>query len=376
MDRCIQLLQDLVRVDSVNPSLVHDASGEQHVARLLTAAIQGGIGLRVREQIVAPGRPNIVAELDGAAPGRSLMFCGHIDTVGVAGMINPFSGEERDGRIYGRGSQDMKGGIAAMVDAARVIVESGGLAAGKLIIACVVDEEHGSIGADALVTKWRADGAVVTEPTDLQVAVAHKGFEWVEIETEGRAAHGSRPREGRDAIRYMGRVLNGLDAIDRQLQSRSPHQLLGTASLHASLIEGGRELSSYPDRCHLQMERRTLPGEAPGAGAREVEDLLVKLRGEDPDFKAASKVMFSRTPYEVASDHELPMAMLRAAGSTLPPIGMSFWTDAAILGDAGIPSILFGPMGAGLHSTEEWVNIQSVLKCRDALVELARDWCR
>ncbi|HEX7283062.1 MAG TPA: M20/M25/M40 family metallo-hydrolase [Vicinamibacterales bacterium] len=376
MDRCIELLKDLVKVDSVNPSLVLDASGEQHVARLLTAAIQGGIGLRVREQIVAPGRPNIVAELEGAAPGRSLMFCGHIDTVGVAGMANPFSGEERDGRIYGRGSQDMKGGIAAMVDAARVIVESGGLAAGKLIIACVVDEEHASIGADALVTKWRADGAVVTEPTDLQVAVAHKGFEWVEIETEGRAAHGSRPREGRDAIRYMGRVLNGLDAIDRQLQSRPPHQLLGTASLHASLIEGGRELSSYPDRCHLQMERRTLPGEAPGAGAREVEDLLVKLRGEDPDFKAASKVMFARTPYEVGSDHELPKAMLRAAGSTLPPIGMSFWTDAAILGDAGIPSILFGPMGAGLHSTEEWVNIQSVLKCRDALVELARDWCR
>jgi acetylornithine deacetylase len=304
------------------------------------------------------------------------MFCGHIDTVGVAGMTDPFSGEERDGRIYGRGSQDMKGGVAAMVDAARVIVESGGLPAGKLIIACVVDEEHASIGADALVTKWRADGAVVTEPTDNQVAVAHKGFEWVEIETEGRAAHGSRPREGRDAIRYMGRVLNGLDAIDRQLQSRPPHKLLGTSSLHASLIEGGRELSSYPDRCHLQMERRTLPGEAPGCGAREVDDLLAKLRGEDPDFKAASKAMFARSPYEVPSDHELPKAMLRAAGSTLAPIGMSFWTDAAILGEAGIPSILYGPMGAGLHSTEEWVNIQSVLKCRDALVALARDWCR
>lgn len=375
-DRAIELLKDLVRVDSVNPSLVLGAAGEQHIARLLTVAMQGGIGLRVREQIVAPGRPNIVAELEGAAPGRSLMFCGHIDTVGVAGMTDPFSGDERDGRIYGRGSQDMKSGVAAMIDAARVIVESGGLAAGKLIIACVVDEEHESIGADALVTKWRADGAVVTEPTDLQVAVAHKGFEWVEIETEGRAAHGSRPREGRDAIRMMGRVLNGLDGIDRTLQSRPPHKLLGTASLHASLIEGGRELSSYPDRCHLQMERRTLPGEAPGAGAREVDELLAKLRGEDPDFKAASKAMFARSPYELAGDHDLPQAMLRAAGSALTPIGMSFWTDAAILGDAGIPSILYGPMGAGLHSVDEWVSIQSVLKCRDALVNLARDWCR
>src|SRR5918995_4363885 len=227
MDRCIQLLKDLVQVDSVNPSLVLGARGEDHIARALTVAIQGGIGLRVREQIVAPGRPNVVAELEGKAPGRSLMFCGHIDTVGVAGMSAPFSGEERDGRIYGRGSQDMKSGVAAMIDAAGVIAESGGLAAGKLVIACVVDEEHASIGADALVTRWRADAAVVTEPTDLQIAIAHKGFEWVEIETEGVAAHGSRPREGRDAIRLMARVLSGLDALDQRLQSGTEHPLLG-----------------------------------------------------------------------------------------------------------------------------------------------------
>ena len=375
MDRAIQLLKDLIGVDSVNPSLVAGAAGEEHIARVLTVAMQGGIGLPVRTQIVAPRRPNVVGELEGKAPGRTLMFCGHIDTVGVAGMAEPFSGDERDGRIYGRGSQDMKGGVAAMVDAARVIVESGGLAAGKLIIACVVDEEHASIGADALVTKWRADAAVVTEPTDLQVAIAHKGFEWVEIETEGRAAHGSRPREGRDAIRMMGRVLNGLDGIDRSLQSKAAHKLLGTASLHASLIEGGRELSSYPDRCHLQMERRTIPGEAPGAGAREVDELLARLRSEDPDFKAVGKGLFARSPYEIPGGHDLPQAMLRALPSARA-IGMSFWTDAAILGDAGIPSILFGPTGGGLHSIDEWVNAQSVLTCRDALVTLARDWCR
>jgi acetylornithine deacetylase len=313
------------------------------------------------------------------------MFCGHIDTVGVSGMKAPFQAAERNGRIYGRGSQDMKSGVAAMIDVARVVLESGGLAAGKLVIACVVDEEHASIGADALVTKWRADAAVVTEPTDLQVAIAHKGFEWVEIETEGVAAHGSRPREGRDAIRLMARVLSGLDALDRALQSRPPHALLGTGSLHASLIEGGRELSSYPDRCHLQMERRTIPGEAPGAATREVDELLTRLRAEDADFKATHREMFARSPYEIAADHELPKAMRRSLAS-LParltlsapaaPIGMSFWTDAAILGDAGIPSILFGPSGAGLHSVEEWVDTQSVLNCRDALVALTRDWCR
>ena len=380
MDRALRLLKDLIAVDSINPSLVPGAAGEAAVARTIAEAMRG-IGLTVETQDVAPGRPNVVGTLDGRVPGRSLMFCGHIDTVGVTGMKAPFDPAEREGRIYGRGSQDMKSGVAAMIDAARVIAQSGGLAAGKLVIACVVDEEHASIGADALVTRWRADAAVVTEPTDLQIAIAHKGFEWVEIETEGRAAHGSRPREGRDAIRLMARILTLLDTLDKDLQSRSAHPLLGTASLHASLIEGGRELSSYPDRCHLQMERRSIPGEAPGIAAREVDDLLARLRSEDPEFKAASKEMFARSPMKSPRITSCRKRCLRAhrrsPGTRAPhPIGMSFWTDAAILGDAGIPSILYGPTGAGLHSVEEWVDAQSVLTCRDALVALARDWCR
>jgi acetylornithine deacetylase len=375
VDPSIRLLKQLIAIDSINPSLVAGAAGEAAVARALVDELRA-IGLTVEIQEAAPGRPNIVGTLEGRAPGRSLMYCGHIDTVGVSGMTRPFDPVERDGRIYGRGSQDMKSGVSAMIGAARVIAESGGLDTGRLVIACVVDEEHASIGADALVTRWRADGAVVTEPTDLQVAVAHKGFEWVEVETEGRAAHGSRPREGRDAIRLMGRVLAALDALDRDLQSRAPHALLGTASLHASVIAGGHELSSYPDRCHLQMERRTVPGEAPGIAGHEVEAILGRLRHEDPEFRGAAKVTFGRPSHELAPDHELPQMLLRTGLGGAKPIGMSFWTDAAVLSEAGIPSILYGPTGAGLHSIEEWVDTQSVLTCRDALVSLARDWCR
>lgn len=376
MDFTLRLLRDLVAIDSVNPSLVPGANGEELIARTLAGEMEN-IGLKVDVQIAAPGRPNVVGVLDGAHPGRSLMFCGHIDTVGVAGMTRPFEPAEREGRLYGRGAQDMKSGVAAMIGAARAIVESGGLAAGRLIVACVVDEEHASIGADALVTRYRADGAVVTEPTDLAVAVAHKGFEWVEVETEGRAAHGSRPREGRDAILRMGRVLQALEALDRSLQAGASHPLLGTASLHASLIEGGRELSSYPDRAVLQMERRTLPSETPGVAAQEIERILAALHAQDPEFRGASRPLFGRPPYEVAADSPLPdrlVAAAQRAGTHAKITGMSFWTDAAVLGEAGIPSVLFGPTGAGLHSLEEWVEVASVLACRDALVELARGW--
>jgi acetylornithine deacetylase len=163
------------------------------------------------------------------------------------------------------------------------------------------------------------------------------------------------------------------------LQAGPSHPLVGAASLHASLIEGGRELSSYPDRCSLQIERRSIPGEIDGVASREVAQILESLRSRDPEFVAASRTMFARAPYEIDPAHDLPASLTMAAasaGHTSPTIGMSFWTDAAILGGAGIPSVLFGPTGAGLHGLEEWVDTQSVLTCRDALVELARRWCR
>ncbi|MDQ3419881.1 MAG: M20/M25/M40 family metallo-hydrolase, partial [Acidobacteriota bacterium] len=217
-DPCIELLARLVSIDSVNPSLVDEAAAETGVAAAIADHLRG-LGLEVHLQDVAPGRPNVIGVLDSGLPGPSLMFCGHTDTVGVEGMAAPFTPSIRDGRLYGRGSQDMKGGVAAMIDAARVVRERG-LNRGRLIIAAVVDEEFESIGADALVKEWRADAAVVTEPTDLQIGIGHKGFAWFEIETAGRAAHGSRPKDGRDAILRMGRVLARLEALDRSLQAR------------------------------------------------------------------------------------------------------------------------------------------------------------
>lgn len=377
MDPVIRLLRELVAVNSVNPTLVPGAPGEREIASLV-AHTMGRFGLDVQVTECAPGRPNTVAVLEGRRPGPTLMFCGHVDTVGVAGMDAPFTPIEKHGRLYGRGAQDMKSGVAAMMDAARVLAESGGLAAGRLIIAAVVDEEHSSIGADALVADWQADAAVVTEPTGLEIAIGHKGFAWVEVDVRGTAAHGSRPADGEDAILRMGRVLRHLEALDRELQMRPPHALLGTGSLHASIIEGGRELSSYPDHARLQMERRTLPLEPVSAALEEVQAILDGLRLEDSTFRAEARAVFGRAGYELPADHDLPQMLadvvLHVGGR--PQIGgASFWTDAAVLGHAGIPSVLFGPGGAGLHSTEEYVTVADVLLCRNALAELARRFC-
>jgi acetylornithine deacetylase len=322
-------------------------------------------------QEAAPGRPNVIGVLEGRSAGPAVMFCGHLDTVGVEGMTDPFVPRLEQGRLYGRGAQDMKGGVAAMIAAAGVLA-AGRWRRGRLIVAAVADEEYLSVGAEALVRDWRADMAVVTEPTDLQLAVGHKGFAWVEIVAHGRAAHGSRPDEGRDAIARMGRVLVALETRDRQLRALRPVEFQGTGSLHASLISGGRELSSYPDRCTLQMERRTVSGEDEAIVEAEIAGVIARLRAADPEFDATARLTGYRPAYRLDPSHRLPQAVsqaLRRAGRAGEPTGMSFWTDAAILAGAGIPSVLFGPGGAGLHSTVEYVNVDDVYVCRDVLVE-------
>ena len=376
-DSTIQFLRDLIAINSVNPSLVHEAAGENEIATAIAAKLRAG-SVDVKIEQVVPDRANVFGVLEGKQEGRSLMWCGHMDTVGVAGMESPFDPIEKEGRIYGRGSQDMKGGLAAMIGAILDLSKNGGLPAGRLILAAVVDEEYASIGAEALVRTWKADAAVVGEPTDMKIAVGHKGFQWVEVMTEGIAAHGSRPADGRDAIVRMGRVLSRLEKLDRELQSRPPHPVHGTASLHASLIAGGRELSTYPDQCTLEMERRTIEGEAGQCALEEVQNIIRDLRREDREFRASARFLFSRAPYLTPADHVLPRMMessLTKKGTQPVRGGMSFWTDAGILGEAGIPSVVFGPGGAGLHSVSEYVIAEDVITCRDALIELAKEFC-
>lgn len=368
-DPTIDLLRDLIAIDSVNPGLVAGGAGERAIADDIAGRLRReGIDAEIRE--VENGRPNVVAVIEGREKGPALMFCGHTDTVGVEGMTAPFDPVIRDGRVYGRGAQDMKGGVAAMLAAAIAIAKRGGPKKGRIVVAAVVDEEYLSIGADALVKDVRADAAIITEPTDLVVGVGHKGYAWVEVTTHGRAAHGSRADEGIDAIARMGRVLTALEDLDRALATGDAHPLLGHPSLHASLIDGGRELSTYPDRCVLKLERRTVEGEPSGVALTEVEAILDRLRAQDPTFRADARQLFERVPYVTPNDHALPQILGRTRGA------MTFWTDAAILGAAGIPTVVFGPGGAGLHGIEEFAWIDQVIECRDALVDAAERFCQ
>jgi acetylornithine deacetylase len=376
--RLESLVRDLVQIESVNPDLVTGGSGETRIAGYVADVLER-IGVPARVDEIAPQRANVVAELRGRREGRSLMLNGHLDTVGVEGMRDPFSGRIEDCRLYGRGAQDMKGGLAAALAAIETLARER-LEKGQVILAAVADEEYRSLGTKALLESGvRADVAIVLEPTAMEVATAHKGFAWAEVETLGRAAHGSRPEEGRDAILHMGRVLSGIEEVQQELSSRPTHPLLGRGSVHASLISGGQELSSYPASCKVSLERRLLPGEDGSTFERELADIITELSQVDAHFRAQSGVTYAAPALETPREAAIAQMLLESARAVLGERARfgaaSFWTDAALLTGAGMPSVLFGPGGDGLHSSVEYVNLEDVALVAEVLVKCARAFC-
>jgi acetylornithine deacetylase len=377
-DRLVDQLADLVRIDSTNPGLVPGGAGEAEIATYIAEAMRT-LGLEVDVRAPEPGRPNVVGVLPGTGGGRSLMLNAHTDTVGVEGMEAPFTPRILERRMYGRGTQDMKGSLAAHLAAVRALQSAGVTLDGDLIVAAVIDEEHESRGTEAVVERYDADGAVVTEPTDLKLALAHKGFAWIDVETRGRAAHGSRPDEGVDANMHMGRVLARLDRLEQELREQDGHRLVGTPSLHAAQIEGGTASSVYAARCRLRIERRTVPGESGRRAREEVQALLDALGGEDDAFDGRCNLAFSRRPFEVAADAPIAEAVRSGAEAVLgqapPNVGQTFWTDAALLSEAGTETVVLGPVGGGLHTTDEWVQLDSVVALAEILARTAQRYC-
>jgi acetylornithine deacetylase len=376
LDGLEKLVCELVAIESVNPDLVADGSGESDIARFVASWLRDQ-GLEV--SIVEPvqGRPSVVGVLRGSGGGSSLMLNAHMDTVGAGGMERAFDPVVRDGRVHGRGAYDMKGSLAAIMLTAR---EAGKLRLkGDLIITAVADEEVASLGTRSVLEQFRADAAIVTEPTELRLCLAHKGFVWLEVKTEGVAAHGSRADVGVDAIARMGRILTGIVNLDRRLRAGAGHRLLGRGSIHASLIDGGQEWSTYPAQCELKVERRTIPGEDAARSLSELEALIAIAREEDPRVEASARVVLERAPSEVSADSPLAVAVAQAAKEVLGEgpviIGAAYWMDMALTNAAGIPTVAFGPSGEGEHGDVEWVDLSSVERCVDVYLRTAANLC-
>ncbi len=370
------LVRQLVSIESVNPDLVPGGAGEGAIAHFVADWLQkAGFEVTLEEPIA--GRPSVVGVARGSGGGRSLLLNAHLDTVGVAGMEHPYEPRVEGNRLYGRGAYDMKGGLAAILLAAKRARQQ--RLRGDLIVTAVADEEYASIGTTSVVKRWRADAAIVTEATALDLCLAHKGFAWLEIEVTGRAAHGSRPDQGLDAIVKMGKILTGLETLGHELQGRPGHPLLGHGSIHASLISGGQELSSYPERCLLSVERRTLPGETAEQVEAELRSMIDHLAEQDPALHAVVRTTLVRDAFEVAAEAPIVQAVRSAAHMVLGRdpaiIGQAWWMDSAILAANGIPTIIFGPGGAGAHATVEWVNLDEVAQCVEVLVQVATRFC-
>jgi acetylornithine deacetylase len=374
-DDVVALTSDLVAVDSVNPSLVPGGAGEAEIAAFVAGwARAAGLDAEVLEEV--PGRPSVIVRARGRGGGRTLLLCAHLDTVGVEGMTDPHAPRLEGDRLYGRGAYDMKAGLAAALLACREAAAAG--LAGDVVVAAVADEEHASIGVQEALRAVSADAAVVTEPTELALIVAHKGFVWSEIEVTGRAAHGSRPHLGVDAIVKTGPILTALGTLDGALGERND-PLLGRGSVHASLIEGGNDLATYPARCVLGLERRTLPGETAADVEAELEILLDACRAADPDLEAEQRTLLVREPFAVAQDAEIVQAVAAAAADVLPAVpaiaGASYWADSAFIAAAGIPTVLFGPGGEGAHAIEEWVSVSDTVAVTRIVLEVASRLC-
>lgn len=374
-DDLTRLTSDLVAIDSVNPSLVEGGAGEIRIAEFIVGwAGRNGLEVELLEE--TSGRPSVLVRARGSGGGRTLLLCGHIDTVNVEGMTDAHTPRVDGDRLHGRGSYDMKAGVAAALIAAREAAR-GGLS-GDVVVAAVADEEHASIGVQEALRNLQADAAIVTEPTELELVVAHKGFVWIEIEVTGVAAHGSRPHLGVDAIVKAGPVLTGIGALDAALGDRT-HPLLGRGSVHASVIAGGVELSSYPARCVVGIERRTLPGETGADVEREIEQVLDACRAVDPDLHASQRTLLVREPFEVTEDSEIVGTVRTAAtevlGSAPEIAGASYWADAAFIQAAGIPTVMFGPSGEGAHAIEEWVSLADTESVARTLIGVAAKIC-
>jgi len=361
MSRAIKFLRELIALPSVNPAFLpanDPRAGEQRVADFLAdTATRFGLDVELHE--VSPSRSNLLARLAASRKARQrILLAPHMDTVGGESP-EIFEPRESDGRLHGRGACDTKGSLAAMLSA---LIE---LAAAprrpghtEIVFAGLVDEENGQLGSRALVAKgFKADLAIVGEPTRLQVATAHKGDLWLQLETRGKAAHGARPELGRNAVHEMARIVDLLETTYASLLRQRRHSLLGNPTVSVGTIGGGSQPNIVPDQCRISIDRRTIPGETAAGVRREIQSLLRRHK-----LKARLLNIRNAPCPALETNFSLPLVkkFLASTGQTRP-IGVHYFCDAAVLAGGGIPSVVFGPGNiAQAHTADEWISLRQL----------------
>jgi len=374
----VSLLRQLVQIDSVNPDLVPGAAGEGELALWCADwLLSRGFAVSVLEETL--GRPSVVGVKRGTGGGRSIMLNAHLDTVGVATYDgDPFSGDLVGGRVYGRGAVDTKSGLAAIVvAAARASVLP---LAGDIVVTLVADEEFGSLGTEEVLRTYRADAAIIVEPSGLELTTAHRGFAWFELTLTGLAAHGSQPALGVDAIAHAAAAMRALDSLRDRLESRPAHPALGHGAVRVAMITGGDDAATVAASCVLTLERRMLPGEPPNTVEAELRALCTDLASTVPGFRFELRRLVARGAFEAEPEWPIVRALTENAARTLGHApatrGEPFWTDAGLVLAAGIPCVVFGATGDGLHADTEWVDAASVVDLTAILEGTITDFCR
>ena len=355
-------MRDLIALPSVNPAFLppnDPRAGEKRVADFLVETARRG-GLDVEWQEVFPKRSNVLVRLRPSAKIRQrVLLAPHMDTVGAASE-DQFTPVLKNGRLHGRGACDTKGSVAVMLAALLDLARTGrGPTETEILLVALVDEECGQTGSRHLAKRgFRADFAIVGEPTCLRIVTAHKGDLWLQLETQGKAAHGSRPELGRNAVHLMAKIVHLLLTDYADQLRRRRHPLLRHATINVGAITGGRQPNIVPDRCVIQIDRRTLPGEKDPVVKREIlrfirrRGLAATMRDTKNDEPAP--------PLE--TDPRLPLVQqLMRCARQQKPAGGDFFTDAGVLAGGGIPSVVFGPGDiAQAHTADEWVALREL----------------
>lgn len=377
MHETARLLRDLVRLPSVNP-MGRPLHGDHLYEHRVTAYLEGffrDLGVAYERQAVAPQRENIVARFAPPDARGTLVFEAHQDTVPTDNMIvDPFGGVIDNGRLYGRGACDIKGGMAAMLSAFARLVREKPSGASALIMACSVDEEHTFLGVQRLARGLKADGAVVAEPTQLHVVHAHKGVIRWHLSTAGKSCHSSRPELGVNAIYHMAHILPLVEEYANNLQATRVDALLGPATLSVGRIDGGTSVNTVPDRCQVEIDRRLIPGEEPLAALEEFRAFLRQRIPAAVSWECSSPwLTMPALPPQGGSDvaARLGRAIDSVRGTHEVQV-VPYGTDASTLAAAGVPSVVFGPGDiAKAHTCDEWVPLDEVAQASEILFRLA-----